>query len=823
MKITTVQAAHSYGVLDPQVLERRDTKFVDGSLSDGLNIVVKPQGGYTARGGTTDFSRARRTLAAVTISAGMLTAPNGGTPAHLLSATDRFTTSAAAGATFVVFECDFGAAQTVHFIDVHGLAAGTSGGSAAIFAQYWTGSAWAQFGAKLRLTTSPLTRRFASGAPGHAGHATTRIRLVADAGVMAGTVGVDRIAAWTETAGMSDGVLRRYAPEQGTPHQLLFTDRNVDVFEAGVWKAAVPLPAPAAIVRQVKLEPKFDTVLAFERTMPGGPQRMLRLGASTEWACDPIAFTNVPLVDYGESYSNVVDEVQEIAFYDFADTEKFELTLEGLTTAAIEYSATPETTADNIKAALEALANVADGITVTATDANLMVVTFTGAENSGVNWAQMAAAALSGEGYVRARTTTQGDPGGEPIISEARGWPAVGRFHGQRLVMAGLKSRPNDILASVLGDPYNLNTKIDAGIAAVSYEIDAPENNEIRDIVAAQTLIFLGSQQVTFLKSDGLSADEAPNFGQSDAPGMKATVPPVTSGNALYYVQDGGASLQMIAYSELEQNFVPDNAGVLSAFLIRDPVDQARRRPADGIDADLIVEPNADGSATVLTVMRTQEVSGFAPWSTDGEFASVCADTGNALWFLVRRLMNGTQQLRLEKYEHGKLLDEASEIAQAASKTVAGLSRFNGRQVWAVANDQVFGPFAVAAGTIELPEEASEIRVGTWVAPYAVDPEVSLEQESRRRHARLKRVNRAVISVLDTTSLAIAANGGATVDVPLWNNAEVELDQGPLARPYSGKAEAEGMHGFTEHGKLTVTQLWPGRLTVRSVTKNIAA
>src|SRR5690606_38943982 len=82
---------------------------------------------------------------------------------------------------------------------------------------------------------------------------------------------------------------------------------------------------------------------------------------------------------------------------------------------------------------------------------------------------------------------------------------------------------------------------------------------------------------------------------------------------------------------------------------------------------------------------------------------------------------------------------------------------------------------------------------------------------------------RAEISVIRTSSLAIAANGGAAVDVPMFRNDEIVLPFAPLATPFTGKAEAEGMHGFTDHGRLTVTQLYPGSLTVRSVTKNVVA
>jgi len=120
-------------------------------------------------------------------------------------------------------------------------------------------------------------------------------------------------------------------------------------------------------------------------------------------------------------------------------------------------------------------------------------------------------------------------------------------------------------------------------------------------------------------------------------------------------------------------------------------------------------------------------------------------------------------------------------------------------------------------------EPVSSVRVGTWIAPAATDPEVSLTEETRSRMSRLKRVNRAEISVIDTTSIALRVNDGAVVDMPLRSNDETILDVGPLARPVTGKLEGEGFHGFTAHGKLTVTQAHPGYLTVRSVTKDIVA
>lgn len=819
-RVTTVQASHTYGVLDPHVIERRDTKFIGGSLSDGLNIVLLPQGGYKDRGGTTDFGRARRKLTAVAVDATILSLPNGGSESDLLAGT-AITTGSVSTTRYVLFQCDFASPTLVHFIDVKGLSIATTPADGALVAEYWNGSAWVAFAAAQKITLTAYSRRLASGAPGHAGITATKFRVAVDATTAAGAVTFDGIALWAENATLATAVVRRYAPEQGMAHQYIATEGNIDFFSGGIWLASCLFPASEAILRKVKFEPKYDTILAFEQTMR--PQKIVRLGASTEWACDAVTFENVPLVDYGGVYVNGVDAVQQLLLFDITDTETFDLTLEGLTTASIVQSPDNTTMAANVKAALEALSTVDPGLTVVATDSGSKItITFTGGANAGRPWLRMAGTSQGDNGFVQVRTLTEGKAPGEPLISDARGWPAVGRYAQQRLLMAGLKSRPNDVLASVTGDPFNLNTELDLAIRAFSYEVDGSDNNVIRDIFVGRTLLFYGDQQLSYLKNKVLSSNEVPEFGASDSPGIKAESSPVSSENAIFHIQEGGNTLLTTTYTELEQNFVSDNASVLSAFLIKDPGDMFRRRSLGAVDSDLMIMINdADGTATALTLMRTQEVSGFAPWATDGLFKSGCTDHDNIVWLLVRRLVDGVAEIRLERMDPDALLDEAVEISQTASTTVAGLARFNGRVVWAVANDRVYGPYTVSGGTITLTHEATSVRVGTWIAPLATDPQVSLTEETRTRMARLHRVNRAEISVLGATSIALRANDGPVRNVGLRTNQDTIFDEGPLARPFTGKVEAEGMHGFTDHGKLTVTQTFPGHLTVRSATKSV--
>jgi hypothetical protein len=818
-RFTRVQSAHTYGVLDPLVIERRDTKFVDGSLADALNVIMLPQGGYTDRGGTDDYGRVRRQLALRPWTEGQATLPNGGSVAGLLAGSQQ-TTGTVSGSRYVLAEIDFGTPTAVAFIDIGLVSVSTTGAEAALVAEYWNGTDWTTYASALLLTTKARTRRFAGNM---SGVTATKYRVYVNAAAgAAGTASFSSLNFFGETDTLSAARLTRYHYRASEVHQLVVSDRNIDVFQDGAWVAAVSFPAGEAIIADVKFEFAYDTILCFHQDM--SPQRITRLGTAAEWSCEEIEFENMPLVDYGGTYTNGVNEVQDIQLYGFTAGDNFQLIVEGKATASIQLNADTDVTRAAIAAALEALPNVNSGLTVTYTG-GVYRVEFSGAGNAERDWLEMSGIALNADGFVSVRTLTEGSAGGEAIISNARGWPSVGRLVQKRLVMAGLKSKPNSIIASVTGAPFDLNTELGVATAAFMYDIGENEANVIRDLFLSRTLIAFGSVQHAWLKNNVLSADDVPEFGFSDAPGITSSLRPVATNSAIFYVQAGKTSLQMLSYTEIEQNYVGDNASVLSANLIKDPVDMTRRRATDAIDSDILVIINGDGTATVLTLMRSQDVSGYAPWRTDGGFIAAQADQNNDVWLLVKRESDGTAAVRLEKMVPDMLLDEAeTRTIGVSTATITGLERFNGRQIWAIADDQAHGPVPVAAGVAEFAEPLlGNVRIGSWVAPLAVDPPVYIEHETGRRQARLKRVNRLTLSLFKTTSVAISANGGEAQNLSMVNNDALIMGQGPLARPFTGAVEAEGMHGFTAEGQSTVTQTFPGTLTVRRASKDIVA
>lgn len=826
VRVLTHRAAHTYGVLDPLMVERDDTKFVQGSLSDALNCFCLPQGGYTDRGGSTHKALLRREPEAVTITAGMITNANGGTKANLIDGDPAvtFVTSAVAANPFILFEVNHGTPTTISHIDIINFKSVVARDNA-LKVQYHNGTTWVDFAPAVHLRKVDHTRRFARH-PSLGNLALQQWRVVVTGGAGPGAITIGEVKAYRETAVLSQTVSRRYNYSVDRYYTLILTAGNCDIFRAGVWIAACGMESTSAIIREIKHLPSDDTILFFHQDM--ATASIVRQGSDNEWQWGRRAFENIPLVDLGGEYTNGVNEIQTIRLADITNGNAFELTLEGETTAAITFIATSAvTTAANIKAALEALPNLDPGLTVTGIAANQFSVEFTGGENVAKNWGEMSGRALiDASGIVLVRTDQKGKEAGEPIMSDAVGWPAVGRFTQQRLLLAGFKAQPKSWLMSVTGEPFNLDSTREGADAGRLYDLDDDDTNVIRDMHIGSTIQFFLDGSVWALPKEILSAENVPRAIKSDAPGIDRRIRPISLDNALFYMQRGGHTLRSMVFSEIEQNFLADNASVLSAFLIDQPVDSALRRAVEGNDADLLFVVMANGNMTSITLMRTQEVSGFMPHKTIGKFVSISFDAAEDGWLVCERTINGATRHCLEKLEPTMLFDGALDLTLGApTSTLTGLEQFNGQTMQVIGDGDYLGAFAVAGGQAQLGDKvvSASARVGHWLAPLATDVPFRPAQQEGRPMARMKRVFAAELSLVNTTSVAIIANGGEVENVPLLDLDNQPMDTPLSALPFTGRRLVDKLPGFTPTAQFTVTQVFPGRLTVRSVTKEIAA
>lgn len=818
------KSAHTYGVLDPAMAERRDTKFVASSLSDALNVIMMPQGGYRDRGGSSRHGLARKSIAQFALDAGMLTAPNSGTVANLLDGDDATTldTTAVPADPFVVLEIDLGAAQNVVAVDVSGFLAGTASRDDALEVQYDSGAGWVRIGPAQNLRTTARSRRLAV-APSAGSVSAQNLRIVVTGGAGPGTISIGGLKVWTDAGVAVEPRLFRFNRSVEERFMLVVTPENADVFQDGAYQASVALPVTEAMLERLKTEKKDDSLTLWHHDLP--PQLLQWQGAADEWQAGPIPFKNIPRHDFGDVvYANGVNEIQRINLVSIGAGNSFELELEGEITLSIINSGNTSVNMDRIKDALEALSNVDAGLTVTGHSSTDFSIEFTGGDNAARDWLQMSGIAHNEGGVVTVRTTQKGQAGGEDPFSASRGYPAVGRFVSGRLVMAGLKSLPNHYLASVSGDVFNLNIQLPGAAAAMLYAIDDEDLGEIWDIRVGQSLLFFTDSAIWHLVQTDFSAEQRPQLQRSDAPGIEPHMPPLSLDNSIFYIQRGGQVLRQLSFSEIERNFLGENASVLSSFLIDQPKSWALRRARKDNDADLLMLTDAAGRMVTITLMRAQDVSGFAPHGTAGSYVSLQADAESDIWQICERQVAGENRYVLERMEPDGFTDSAVLFELApASDTLTGLSAYEGQELHVWADQHFVGKFTVSGGAITLPYAVSRAEAGFWTAPSATDVRFVLDEETGRPQARVIRVFKTEISLLDTTSCALRVNDGELFDVPFEIHDETPEDSPRGERPFTGQIEHEGWPGFTEGGHVTVTQMYPGRLHVRQVKKGMVA
>lgn len=822
-RILKDQASHTYGVLDPLTHERRDTKFIYAGLdADTHNVVVLPQGGYRDRGGSDRVGRARKPLTTIDLSGATIAAPNGGTAGNLTDGNDQtvLTTNSVSADPFVLFTVDLGSAVEVVAFDINGFLCASTGADDALKVQYQVGSDWLDFGSARHIRTEARNRRFSRAPDINTTAQNWRCVIVGNPSI--GAVSISGAELKAEAVTVGPGRKFRAGRSDAVFYELIVTPGNVDVWQSGAFRCSCASAITTEMLPTIKVSSAYDTVLFFHSELE--PERLVRQGSDDEWNSDLVPFENIPQVDYGGSYTNAVDAEQEIQVVGLTINEFFDLTLEGNATVPIEISSLgPSTTVNNIKSAIEALSTVDAGVTVTHISGNLRFrVKFTGGRNVGRAWATMTGSVLDKPetAYVSVRSIEDGKPGGEPIMSFARGWPGVGRYAEQRLVLAGFPNRPLDVVAGVTGDPFNLDSERAGATAALVFTIDDDEESMIRDILYRRSLMLFTKSGVHYNSASNLSADETPNFKKSDAPGIDPHTRPMSLSNALYYVHSGGHSLVQLTFSELEQDFIGEPASVLSAYLVDAPRDMTIRRANANNDADVLWYANEDGGLRSVTLMRTQEVSGFAPHVTTGAWRSVLSGGDGTLWQLVERTLASGAELSFEQVNDLGVLDCAlSGTNDPASADLTGLEIYNGLSVFVIGDGYPLGWHTVAAGSITLDGPVSAWTAGLWTPPRATDLPFRADSETERRMARLMRVPGARISVHETTSLAFSANGGPVTPLALQSNDEIVFDTVP--DPFTGVVHVDGIPGWTEEAQTTVTQVVPGKLTVRGVRKDV--
>ncbi len=728
---------------------------------------------------------------------------------------------------------------TVAAVHIVAAAGGTAPAAHTLTCEVNTSAGWVQIGPAITLSgTTPKTRSFAF-PPGEGRVATAvRLRCVFSTSDTL-TLGAKTVLA--EGSEQDTPRMTSMRHDSGDHYRIALTEKFLDIWQDNDWRAGVYLPdISLAVQAAAKFYTENATIGIFARDLK--TIRVRRAGSATEWQTDDWPYTGIPAVDYGAVYAKTDDKWEiAIRWSSSSSSPGISITVDGETTPSVTLvlasngvtavSIASAVTADwnllatNIAAAINDLPSSAGGVTAVysnpASAGRLITLTFGGA-SSGVEHQVSALVVNTTDVSALAYHTQLGDTDFEDLISALRGWPGNVCLVQDRMAYLDIKGQPAAVAQSQAAEYFNLNIEAVGASAARLDRLRAGSTIErvIAGLDATYFVIFT-DRGVYFVANRVLTAGDPLNFTSASEKGMAPDTDPIAAAGKIYYIalnvdQDGevvGHQIMSLRYDEIATNFVADPESLLASHLIETVTRTALQLSDSRNDANRLWFLRADGRLICGLTIPSQDILGFCEWvaAAAGATRQLHVEQRNRLWICVER----DEELRYEILDRDIFLQAALTSSADLAGEVDGLDLHDGREVWAVAEGHVLGPFTVADGAIDLGDAyTGDVLVGLWQPPlwesmprWRILPDDSILKRPGRIHG-------ALVSVQDTTSIAIGANGQAARDVSLLDTND------PTNAPMPAKTKTVqrfGMMGMQTGTTMTITQTRPGRLRVTSL------
>jgi len=408
------------------------------------------------------------------------------------------------------------------------------------------------------------------------------------------------------------------------------------------------------------------------------------------------------------------------------------------------------------------------------------------------------------------------EAGYELAWSSTRGWPKAITFHEGRLWLAGSKSLPSTIWASRTNDFFNFDKGEGLDDASLEATLTTSTLNSVTAIFSGRDLqIFTTGGE--FYVPQGLQEPITPaNLIVKIATrnGSKEDVPIVGVDSGTLFIQRKGKSLNELAFTDSELAYNTNNVSMLSGHLFKSPIDMAIRRATSTDESDrLMIVNSTDGSLLVFSLLRSQEVTAPAEFTTDGDFKAVGVDI-DTIYTVVKRTIDGSAQYFVEYFDDTLTLDSAiSASAAAANATVAHLDT---ETVKVILDGVVQSDETVSSNVVTFDRNSAT----TWQVGLNYEVEIKTmpvepQTEAGSMRGFKKRILEVNAEVFETQALTI--NGEL---VSFRQFGENNLDA--AVTPFTGVKTIGPLLGFDKEGTITLKQTVPLAMTVLALDFKIS-
>jgi len=361
------------------------------------------------------------------------------------------------------------------------------------------------------------------------------------------------------------------------------------------------------------------------------------------------------------------------------------------------------------------------------------------------------------------------------------GYPRTGAFYEQRLTLAGSPGFPQTVWGSRSGLIYDftLGTNDDD---AFSYSL--PSTGQINPILrmasadALMPLTFGGESTMEGGNDNPLT----PTNVKSRTPSVRGcnTVKPLRIGSEVLFVQRAGRKIRSLAFRiETDSYNAPDLTVLAEHITTSGVTDMAYQQEP----SSLLWCVRADGKLATLTLDRDEGVTAWTRQETDGFYESIASipnPTGDEVWVVVRRVINGVTKRYIERFDTSRYTDCSIIGTSGPGASVwTGLGHLEGESVAVKADGAYMGLFTVSGAAITLPRNAFAVEIGP---PFSnsvtlLRPEIQAGDGTAQGNAQ--RVHEVSMLIMETIGMKL--NGG---EIAFREFGENLLDLPPEA--YSG-------------------------------------
>lgn len=235
-----------------------------------------------------------------------------------------------------------------------------------------------------------------------------------------------------------------------------------------------------------------------------------------------------------------------------------------------------------------------------------------------------------------------------------QGYPSCVTYYQQRMVFANTPAQPQTVWmsrTSAFPDFATSNPTVDDD--AITFTIASRQVNAIRHMISIDKLILLtsgGEWIVSGAETDAIT----PASVSTKIQGYRGSsqVPPIVIGNTALYLQDKGQTVRDLGYEFASDSYTGNDLTILASHLVQGK--QIVEWSYQQVPFSCVWSIRDDGTLLGMTYMREQQVIGWHPHDTDGEFESVCTiseGTEDAVYVLVKRVIDGATVRYVERFQ----------------------------------------------------------------------------------------------------------------------------------------------------------------------------